>query len=76
MLLLNLIGGSKFRTSKVKNTRNLPLNARLPFPWGESGYETRDAIASCACSVYDFAGEPHPQNCKTVDRSYHSVATK
>ncbi len=36
----NLIGGSKFRTSKVKNTRNLPLNARLPFPWEESGYET------------------------------------
>ncbi len=28
------------------------------------------AVASCACSVYDFAGEPHPQNCKTVDRSY------
>ncbi len=21
-----------------------------------------------ACSVYDFAGEPHPQNCKTVNR--------
>ncbi len=31
---------------------------------GEFNY----TVASCACSVYDFAGEPHPQNCKTVDR--------
>ena len=26
--------------ASFQNTRNLPLIARLPFPWGESGYET------------------------------------
>ncbi len=32
---------SQMRGRPLQNTRNLPLNARLPFLWGKSGHETR-----------------------------------
>ncbi len=44
MLLLESDWQFQIPHQQGKKTRNLPLNARLPFLWGKSGYETNSTI--------------------------------
>ncbi len=65
----------KILTSKV---RNLPLNARLPFLWRKSGYETNNKtrrISHAICVLYHEDPLPTNINRKELYDFYYTAIT-